>query len=512
MNKENAMKKTLCLILAALMLSSSFVSCSDNKAENTPDDTAPAADTTPTAVPDAETEPETVEKISDDLPEITFDGHEYIIYNSNPETNTWYTTVHVTFEEDTGEPITSAIFYRNIAVEDRFDIKITVIEHTAAEAKAVITAGTAEDMDLVLLDGGEAIGLIQGKMVYDYNTVNYINLDKPYWDQNARKYLSMAGKYYGGVGDFLTTTLDETVGLFFNRALLDAYQLEDPYELVDNMKWTLDKFAEMGATVSNDTDGDGKFTDMDRYSLLGLRFNVYPMLIYGTGESYVKKDENDAPYISISTDRFVSAFEKIVDICHSDGDHFFYDADVRANTMGLSNNHRVQEIMFPNDQALFWVECVCWARELREMEEDFGVVVPPMYDEAQGQYYSFHHGRFFGPQIPVTLTGESLDRCAIILEALNSHSTDTVLKAYYDVSLTNKISRDEETGKHLDLIFDTLTYDTSIVYEIASIDSGLYTMASENKKDIASYTKKNQKVMKKQIERIIENIASDDAE
>ncbi|MBQ2726229.1 MAG: hypothetical protein IJF78_11035 [Clostridia bacterium] len=304
------MKKTLCLILAALMLASSFVSCSDNKAENTPDDTTAAAPIAGDTASAAETEPEVVETISDDLPEITFDGHEYIIYNSNPETNTWYTTVHVTFEEDTGEPITSAIFYRNIAVEDRFDIKITEVEHTAAEAKAVITAGTAEDMDLMLLDGGEAIGLIQGKMVYDYNTVNYINLDKPYWDQNARKYLSMAGKYYGGVGDFLTTTLDETVGLFFNRALLDAYQLEDPYELVDNMKWTLDKFAEMGATVSNDTNGDGKYTDMDRYSLLGLRFNVYPMLIYGTGESYVKKDENDAPYISISTDRFISAFEK----------------------------------------------------------------------------------------------------------------------------------------------------------------------------------------------------------
>ena len=197
------MKKTLCLILAALMLSSSFVSCSDNKAENTPDDTtaaaAPNAGDTASVV---ETEPETVEEITDDLPEITFDGHEYIIYNSNPETNNWYTTVHVTFEEDTGEPITSAIFYRNIAVEDRFDIKITEIEHTAAEAKAVITAGTAEDMDLMLLDGSEALGLIQGKMVYDYNTVNYINLDKPYWDQNARKYLSMAGKYYGGVGDF----------------------------------------------------------------------------------------------------------------------------------------------------------------------------------------------------------------------------------------------------------------------------------------------------------------------
>ncbi|MBQ7982880.1 MAG: hypothetical protein IJ302_04880 [Clostridia bacterium] len=502
------MKKTLCMILAAMMLASAFVSCSDNKAENTPDDTAPAAGDT--AASADETVPETLEEeevISDDLPEITFDGHEYKIYNTNPETNTWYTTVHVTFEEDTGEPITSAIFYRNIAVEDRFDVKISEIEHTAAEAKAVITAGTAEDMDLVLLDGGEAIGLIQSQMVYDYNTVEYINLDKPYWDQNARKYLSIANKYYGGVGDFLTTTLDETVCMFFNRALLDAYQLEDPYELVDNMKWTLDKFAEMGATVSNDTNGDGIFTDQDRYSLLGLRFNVYPMLIYGSGESYVKKDENDAPYISISTDRFTSVFEKVVDICHSDGDHFFYDADITANTMGLSSNHRVQEIMFPNDQALFWVECICWARELRAMEEDFGLVVPPMYNEEQGQYYSFHHGRFYGPQIPVTLVGESLDRCAIILEALNSHSTNTVLKAYYDVSLENKIARDEETGKHLDLIFETLTYDTSIVYDIASIDSGLYTMASENKKDVASYAKKNQKIMKKQIEKIVEKIS-----
>ena len=57
----------------------------------------------------------------------------------------------------------------------------------------------------------------------------------------------------------------------------------------------------------------------------------------------------------------MSAYEKVVDICHSDGDNFFYDADIRTSTMGVEN-HRVQEIMFPNNQALFWVECVCWAR------------------------------------------------------------------------------------------------------------------------------------------------------
>lgn len=230
------MKKTLCLILALLMLTSSFASCSNNNSDKT-EDTTESTETVPVLAESTETESEeTTPAITDDLPEIKFEGHDYKIYNTNPETNTWYTTVHVTFEEDTGEPITSAIFYRNLAVEERFDVKITEIEHTSAEAKAVITAGTADDMDLILTDGSEAIGFIQNNNVYDLNTVDYIDLDKPYWDQNARKYLSIAGHYYGGVGDFLTTSLDETVGLFFNRALLESYNLEDPYELVNTNK------------------------------------------------------------------------------------------------------------------------------------------------------------------------------------------------------------------------------------------------------------------------------------
>ncbi len=500
------MKRIFSLLLAALMLSSTFVSCSEKAAEET--DAQTSADVTvPGAEEETVAEPEeTEERIKDDLPEITFDGHDFMIYNSNPETNNWYTTVHIVFEEDSGEPITSAIFNRNVAVEERFDIKMVEVEHTAAEAKAVITAGSAEDLDIVLLDGTDAISFIQEKLIHDLNTVDYIDLDKPYWDQNAREYLSIAGQYYGAVGDFLTTTLDETVCMYFNRSMIEDYGLEDPYDHVNNMTWTLDKFGEMGSAISNDSDGDGVWTDQDTYAALSLQFQIYPYLIYGTGESYIAKDENDVPYVSFFNERFIAAFEKIVNICHSNGDHFLYDADRTANTMGLSSNHRVQEIMFPNNQALFWVECVCWARELREMETSFGIVPAPLLDETQDQYYNFHHGRFYGPVIPVTLTGDSLDRCAIILEALNSHSTDTVLKAYYDVSLTNKISRDEETGKMLDLIFDSMIYDTSIVYGIASINTNIYQMAAENNTDIASYYNRQKKAISKTVEKMIEKI------
>ena len=50
-----------------------------------------------------EEEPEEEPAVSDDLPESDFEGYEFVIYNSNPETNTWFTTVHVVAEEDSAE-------------------------------------------------------------------------------------------------------------------------------------------------------------------------------------------------------------------------------------------------------------------------------------------------------------------------------------------------------------------------------------------------------------------------
>ena len=490
------MKKTLCLILAALMLSSSFAACSDNKAENTPNDPSAAPIAGETAA-SAGTVEETESAISDDLPEVTFGGADYVIYNSNADTNTWFTTTYVTYEEDTGDTIPSAIFYRNLAVEDRFDVAISEMYSPAGDIKSVIQAGSGEGMDMLLLDGSDAISFIQQKFVYDLNTLDNLNLDKPYWDQNAREYLSLGGRLYSGIGDFMTTHIDETVCMYFNKGLISNHQLENPYELVDNFKWTYDKLNEMGAKVSNS------------WALMSWRGVLYPFLVYGSGESYMKKDETDTPYLSFYSDRFVSAFEQITAIAHSNGDTFTYDADQMSNTKGLSNNHRVQEIMFPNNQVLFWVECVSWARALREMETDFGIITAPMFEETQQKYYNYCNGNFYSIHLPVTLVGDTLNRSTIITEALNSHSTNTVLKAYYDVSLSTKYSRDEETGRMLDLIFDNLVYDVAIVYDMASVNSSLYTMASENKTDISSYYKKNQKSMKKQIENMMKKITAD---
>ncbi|MGN1346905.1 MAG: hypothetical protein ACI4V1_08965 [Eubacteriales bacterium] len=500
------MKRTLCLILAAWMLALSFVSCSEKNAEQD------LAGETTSSAPSAEgsvTEEETESAIKDDLPEMNFDGHTYTIYNTNSEANTWFTTTFVDFEEDSGEPIPSAIYNRNLAVEDRFNVVINEIYQTAAEVKQIIQAGSGDDMDLILLDGSDTISYITQKLIYDLNTLDYLDLNKPYWDQNSREYLTLGGKYYEGVGDFMTTHIDETICMYFNKGLITDYNLENPYELIDNMKWTYDKMHEMGINACNDADGNGVLNDHDSYALMSWSGVLYPFLIYGSGESYITKDENDAPVPSFYNDRFVAVFEKILDVCHSEGDTFLYDANIKANTMGLASNHRVQEIMFPNNQVLFWVECVSWARALREMETDFGIITAPMYNEEQGRYYNYCNGNYYGMCVPVTLVGDSLDRACIILEALTSHSTSTVLEAYYNVSLQSKYSRDEESGRMLDLIFSNRIFDVSIVFDVASINGSLYDMAAKNNKDIASYYNRTKKMTEKSIQKIMDSILED---
>ena len=487
-------RKLLALFLALVMTASAGIGCAQS-AEETETIAETAAQT------EAETEEET--KVSDDLPESDFEGYQFNIFNSNPESNNWFTTVHVTAAEDSGEAIPSAIFNRNLFVEDRLNIKIVETEQTAAQIKNAITAGDGS-IDMSLMQGANILSYAQSGYLKNLFEMPYQNFDKPYWDANAAEQLSICGKLYVGVGDFITTQIDETSCMFFNKNLVADHGVEDPYELVHEGKWTLDKLGEMSAISGNDVNGDGKFDDNDDYGLMSWRGVFYMFLLNGCGHTLIEKNEEDVPVFTFYNENFINSFEKILNIVHGD-ESVYYDAEMKKNTRGIALDHRVQEIMFPADQVMFWVECISWAKALREMEANFGILPAPKFDEAQSQYYSCNNGNFFGMSIPVSVT--DVDRTSIILEAMQSASTDTVLAAYYDVTLKTKLTRDEESASMVDIIFDTTTYDCSTVYGLGSVKTNLYTKASNNDRDIASFYEKQQKSLETTIQKIVDNFA-----
>lgn len=488
-------QKLLAIFLALLMASTGLVGCGQGASEETQ-----TQENTDISTTETETEEET--KVSDDLPESDFEGYAFNIFNSNPESNNWFTTVHVTAEEDSGDSVPSAIFNRNLLVEDRLNIQIVETEQTTDQIKNTIVAGDGS-FDMSLMQGSAVLTQAQSGYLMDLHELPYQNFDKPYWDHNAVEQLSICGKLYMGVGDFLTTQIDETCCMFFNKGLIDNHGLDDPYELVNEGKWTLDKMAEMASVAHNDADGNGTFDDNDEYGLMSWRGVYYMFLLNGAGQTLITKDEKDIPAFTFYNENFVSAYEKILNITHGSGEGLYYDAEMKTNTKGLSNNHRVQEIMFPNDQVLFWVECISWAKALRDMDTNFGILPAPKYDEEQTQYYSCNNGNFFGMSIPVSVS--DVDRTSIILEALQSASTDTVRAAYYETTLKTKLTRDEKSAVMVDLIFDTTTYDCSTVYGLGSVKTNIYQKASNNDTDLASFWEKQQTSLDTTIQKIVTN-------
>lgn len=58
-------------------------------------------------------------------------------------------------------------------------------------------------------------------------------------------------------GEITVSDNDAAFVILFNKELHEAYNLEDPYQLVYDGKWTMDKFAELCKTVTEDLNQDG---------------------------------------------------------------------------------------------------------------------------------------------------------------------------------------------------------------------------------------------------------------
>ncbi|MBO5256955.1 MAG: hypothetical protein J6C42_05590 [Clostridia bacterium] len=144
-------KKILAALLAALMLAPTFTACSesttnsDSTAETTADASAPSAEAE--TVPE-ETEPEDPRAaISDDLPDIKFDGQNFRVLTTEGGAIYGFDySTEIIAEELNGDACNDAVYNRNLNVETRFDTKITCQMNTSPSTyiKTLVQSGTDE--------------------------------------------------------------------------------------------------------------------------------------------------------------------------------------------------------------------------------------------------------------------------------------------------------------------------------------------------------------------------------
>ena len=163
------MKRALSLIIALLMLSASFASCSEKQNDETE---KPSSETV--AAVESETVEAAEEKVTDNLPEKDFGGMDFVIYTREITTHSPFLV-----EEINGEELNDAMYQRNLSVEDRFKVKFSE-EMYSDEGKpyTFITAGD-NTYSLMNVRCTAANNIAQKGYAFPLSSLEYIDLTKP---------------------------------------------------------------------------------------------------------------------------------------------------------------------------------------------------------------------------------------------------------------------------------------------------------------------------------------------
>lgn len=426
------MKKKLSLILALLMLASA-VSCGSDEqtTENTTaqDSETTAADTTPAY----------------DYPDIDLGGKKITALNSS---TTWGFYTELDFENATGDILDDAVYERNIALEDKFKFDFDVVEidiegDIIDKMKASVLSGE-DTYQFAFLRSEYISPLILENMFIDLKTLPELRLNEDYWDQQINKNATVGENnslFLAGT-DFSLMGLQSTICTYFNVDMLDELGGEMPYDLVREGKWTMDEFNNYAKLAAN-LNGDDSFSYSPdgnaRYGLVSW-YSGINALIFSCGGEYIARDEKNFPYLSIENQHFYDLCEKITSVTGTEG--VFAELNNRAE-----NKH--YEIAFADSRALLTIAEVKAASQFRTMNDSYGILPLPKYDEAQENYICYRAPATTLLCIPVTNT--NANETAAILDAASYLSYTDVLPVFY-TTVTQKGLRDTDSIEMLEII------------------------------------------------------------
>jgi len=461
------LKKVLAFLLAAELLLTSLAACGKDEPEETkkpetdPKVETNAPDTTPVETEPAETEFDRT-TVSDDLPEITFNGRDYRFITEDEYAYQVYA------EEYTGEAMNDVIYERNERVQNRFDIKISTLSSLGMQA---------DDFLVTYAQVGEHVGEVcvvkQSKIntppiyycVGNWLDVDYLDYSKPWWNEEAIYNHTMNDICFAISGDLSLMLTQSTYCMPFNMDLMEdwGYTADYLYNLVWDGEWTLDKLIEICSPLWIDVDGNNegnigdKFgfgTDIARrenpgkpgdYTIWG---NSYLPWINALGEQSITIGEDrKSLLITLGTEKIYKALEKLANFHH--------------NTVGVDRSALVEDFVAGNIGIYTGRLDYCYTY-LNDINFSYGLLPFPKYDTLQENYITTPSSHFSMFEFPITMPTEDYDFLGIIMEAMTAESWKTVSPAYYEEALKGRYATDPDMARMVDLISESRTYDYSV--------------------------------------------------
>ena len=483
------MKKTsVFIILICLTLLPFAYACRKN-AENNSNATVEGA----TASESADTADTT--ELTDDLPDLDFKGQTFNILGMDT-TGRGFNEYQP--EEQSGEIIDDAVYARNLAVEEKFNMKIDAIlipeGQVNPKLKASILSGT-ESYHICLNHAIDSTAAVLNGYLIDLNSLPHIDMNRPWWNQTAKENLTLNGKMYltmNNIAAYTAITYVHTI--FYNKNLAQNFALPDVYKIVKDGQWTLDKLNELSKDTSSDLNGDSSMDSSDQFGFVGSNATA-GVFLTGFDQPIMKTGSDGYPKLALNTEKTISSAEKIYALSFENKDSYVLPQVKEAE---------ITEI-FEQGRALFYNGFLCDANGFRDMTDDYGILPMPKYDEQQDKYYTTIRGDNLLFGIPATVTEADFEFVGAISETLSFESYKTVRPAVYDITLKLKGMRDDASMEILDIVTSGIKLDFGFVYHgWKGFGFVIWDMLDAKNKDFASYYEKKEAAVTKYYDEVID--------
>lgn len=476
------------LIISTLLLSLLLASCASGG-----DDHSDVTSTPDSADTDGSSTAETLppEKTLD-LPDTDFGGREFRVLSYGNSKYTQFQNFEVSSDGENGDVVNDAVFRRNRAIEDKYNVKIAEYRDDSNEdfwtstlplLRQTTMAG--EDLYDLAFMNLEAIGAAAREdLLLDLNEIKYIDFSKDWWNPKVNEALEINKKLYFTSSDFSLRDKNRTYIISFNKRIVEDNMLGDPFSIVRDGKWTLDVMTEWAMTASGDLNGNGEVDYTDAFGIGTDSENAFVAMVYSCGVNALKNDSDGRPQLNLNNEHTVNAIDKAMAL-YSKPDISLNCSDYNGKDTGSLAPTAVASTAFNEGRLLFNVS---FAHSLKGYSancvDDYGILPFPKYDENQSDYITY--ADVYGMLFCVPASCGDPDFAGFMLEALSAASTDTTLKAYYEVSCKTKYTYDPDSAEMLDLAFSNIVYDTSRIYNINGVHDLLHTMAGKKKNNLAS--------------------------
>ena len=400
-------------------------------------------------------------------PKLDFGGRDILI--ANQEARQKMHMLFVIDAEETDDTLNAAIWESNQRVQQKFNFTLK---------EDLFPQGTWEEMwtdhavyllrnfmsgddvfDVVFYAPNQYPDLINNGYLYDLSDFEQLHLDQPWWDTQLNEDLTINDRLYMSSGPINLMAYDSMACLVFNKDIILANQLEMPYDIVREGKWTIDKLNELATECKNQGSDPHWWilTGQGGTSVygIGMHRDFPSSFLTSAGISFLSEKDGEYDLAVGTTDDFYLALDKLKPLFT----HCEQGGSAGGDCSGSANNIRAY---FREGRAAFCMVSTIEAFGLRDSEIDFGFLPLPKLNEEQETYITDVMERTSFVCIPTASSDP--ENVASMLDALAYDRYKNVVPVYYDSYITYKGVRDEESLEMLEIMTEGRTMNPGIAY------------------------------------------------